>query len=159
MRLLLLASLALALTPGYANPTKPAKKPVKSKAVVPTAAVEPETLDEERMAVVPRVLVGEIPCEFGRTVRVDPHPQLSGRFVLTLDKIQAIVTPQPTTTGVIRLENAQAGLVWLQVPVKSMLMNAKLGQRMADNCLHTAQAAELEALKSAEVTEPPVLTQ
>jgi len=38
-------------------------------------------------------------------------------------------------------------------------MNAKLGQRMADNCLHTAQAAELEALKSAEVTEPPVLTQ
>lgn len=151
MRMLLLAALCLALAPAHANPAKATKKPAKPKTVEPAPVPEPETLDDERMAVVPRVLVGESKCEFGRQVRLEPHPSLTGRFVLSLDRQQHVLTPQPTSTGVIRLENAKAGLVWLQVPIKSMLMNAKLGQRLADNCLHTAQTAELEAMKAAEL--------
>ncbi|MFO1252420.1 MAG: hypothetical protein U1E77_15090 [Inhella sp.] len=159
MRTLLLAAscsaICLAFAPAHANPTppKPIKKVSKAKSALPVEPPEPETLDDERMAVVPRVLVGDSQCEFGRSVRVDPHPSLAGRFMLTLGKQQHILTPQPTSTGVIRLENAKAGLVWLQVPIKSMLMNAKLGQRLADNCLHTAQTAELEAMKAAELAQ------
>lgn len=151
MRMLLLAALCLALAPAHANPAKATKKPARPKVVEPAPAPEPEILDDERMAVVPRVLVGESKCEFDRQVRLEPHPSLTGRFVLSLDRQQHVLTPQPTSTGVIRLENAKAGLVWLQVPIKSMLMNAKLGQRLADNCLHTAQTAELEAMKAAEL--------
>ena len=61
------------------------------------------------------LVAGGYEPEFGRSVRVDPHPSLAGRFMLTLGKQQHILTPQPTSTGVIRLENAKAGLVWLQV--------------------------------------------
>ena len=165
MRTLLLAAsclgLCLAFTPAHANPTpaKPGKNVSKAKPALPVEPPEPESLDDERMAVVPRVLVGDSQCEFGRNVRIDPHPSLIGRFMLNLGKQQHVLTPQPTSTGVIRLENAKAGLVWLQVPIKSMLMNAKLGQRLADNCLHVAQAAELEAMKAAELAQPETTAQ
>lgn len=159
MRTLLLAALSagcLVLTSAHANPppAKPVKKASKPKVAASVEPPEPETLDDERMAVVPRVLVGDSQCEFGRSVRIEPHPSLVGRFLLSLGKQSHVLTPQPTSTGVIRLENAKAGLIWLQVPIKSMLMNAKLGQRLADNCLHTAQSAELEAMKAAELAQP-----
>jgi hypothetical protein len=46
----------------------------------------------------------------------------------------ANMLPVPTNTGALRLEGKASGLVWLQLPTKSMLMNNKLGQRMADEC-------------------------
>ena len=42
----------------------------------------------------------------------------------------------------VRLEDRKAGVVWLQIPSKSMLMNAKLGQRLVDSCLNEAQRGE-----------------
>jgi len=136
-------------------PKKP--KPVKaSKAkVAPVAASlvtlpEPETIDADRLAVAPLVLVGEARCEHGKTVGVQPHPSLAGRFLLKHGRDEYTLTPQPTNTGVVRLENAQAGIVWLQVPIKSMLMDAKRGQRMADSCLHAEQVAEVESMKAAQ---------
>lgn len=155
MRTLILSAALLALLSPVlaANAPQAAAKPAAvkkgAKPAAPAQPSEPETLDEDRMAVVPRVMTGPSHCEFGRTVHVDPHPTLAGRFVLKSDKLQATMTPQPTTTGVIRLENSQQGLVWLQVPIKSMLMNAKAGQRVADACVHKDQAAEVEALKAA----------
>ena len=47
----------------------------------------------------------------------------------------------PTTTGVIRLEDAKAGAVWLQLANKSMLMDQKKGRRLADECAHPDQLA------------------
>jgi hypothetical protein len=147
---------------GAAAPTAATAKPVTRTATKPTdkhatqrrvaaaavASPEPAELDEDRMAVVPRVMVGEKRCDAGKTVSVQPHANLPGRFVLAVGKEQHTVTPQPTTTGVIRLENAHAGVVWLQVPVKSMMMDAKKGHRLADNCIHPLQAAEIEAMKA-----------
>ena len=49
------------------------------------------------------------------------------------------MVPEETTTGAVRLEDKKAGIVWLQIPAKSMLMNSKIGQRMADSCLHEEQ--------------------
>jgi hypothetical protein len=150
------------------SPTRPATPPAKKPAAKaapatkgaseapakPLTDTEPDELDAERLAVAPRVLVGEARCEMGKTVGIQPHPTLAGRFVLTHGKDSFTVTPQPTNTGVIRLENARAGLVWLQVPIKSMLMDAKRGQRLADTCLHPEQAAEANAVKLSAATTP-----
>jgi hypothetical protein len=143
-----------------ASPTPPpapkkTTKVVKAAAATPIAvaalvAPEPETIDAERLAVAPLVLVGEARCEHGKTVDVKPHPRLAGRFLLTHGRDEHTLTPQPTSTGVIRLENTRAGIVWLQVPIKSMLMDAKRGQRMADSCLHAEQVAEAEATKATQ---------
>lgn len=37
-------------------------------------------------------------------------------------------------SGALRYENAESGLVWLMIPSKSMLLDAKRGQRLADAC-------------------------
>jgi hypothetical protein len=42
--------------------------------------------------------------------------------------------PVTTTTGALRFEDSSSGLVWIQIPAKSMLLNAKLGQQMANGC-------------------------
>ena len=44
---------------------------------------------------------------------------------------------------------AKAGAVWLQIANKSMLMNQKLGQRMADECMSPEQFVVAEAIKKA----------
>lgn len=135
-----------------AKPTakSPAKRPALSKkAAKPVAApvdvAEPGEIEPERMAVVPMVLRGESSCEFGHKVQVVEHPSLPGRFLLEYRGIKHVLTPQPTTTGVVRLEDKRSGMIWLQVPVKSMLMDSRRGQRLADNCMHATQTAELTA--------------
>ena len=52
----------------------------------------------------------------------------------------------------LQREAAEDGIVWLQVPIKSMLMDSKKGQRLADNCMHAAQVAEVDAMKRQEST-------
>ena len=37
-------------------------------------------------------------------------------------------------SGALRYENAESGLVWLMIPSKSMLLDTKRGQRVADAC-------------------------
>jgi hypothetical protein len=37
-------------------------------------------------------------------------------------------------SGALRYENAESGLVWLMIPSKSMLLDAKRGRRLADAC-------------------------
>jgi hypothetical protein len=37
-------------------------------------------------------------------------------------------------SGALRYENAESGLVWLMIPSKSMLLDSRQGQRLADAC-------------------------
>ncbi len=151
----LLASTAV-LAQAQTPPTKPAvktsskaSKPAK-KAVEPKEPQEPAELDEERMAVAPMVLHGESKCEFGQRFELKKHPSLPGRFLLQHRGINHVLTPQPTTTGVVRLEDKRSGYLWLQVPIKSMLMDGKKGQRIADNCMHPTQMAEVAATEATQ---------
>jgi len=108
-------------------------------AVAPLPADEP--LSEEQMAVAPRVNAGEAQCEFNQKVSITANPDKPGRFRLQFGKMVYNMTPEPTTTGAVRLEDKASGVVWVQIPAKSMLMNTKLGQRMVDSCQHPEQQA------------------
>ena len=68
-------------------------------------------------------------------------------FVLELGKQRFSMAPVVTSTGAIRLEDAQAGAVWLQLGNKSMLMSQKLGKRLADACVSPDQALVAQALE------------
>jgi hypothetical protein len=153
---LFVSAAVLAQAPAMKQNPKPSTKTSKSakKQAEPKAPEEPAELDVDRMAVAPMVLQGETKCEFGQRFDIKPHPSLPGRFLLQHRGINHVLTPQPTTTGVVRLEDKRTGFVWLQVPVKSMLMDAKKGQRIADNCMHPAQVAETEAAQA-----PPTAAQ
>jgi hypothetical protein len=163
-----LSALLLPLTPPVAAQTdakakpaaKPAPKPatprdqLKNQAKGLALATEVvEQISEGQMQAAGRVMTGDIDCEFEQKVSlkaVDGHP---GHFHLAFKKMTYRMIPQETTTGAVRLEDKKAGVVWLQIPAKSMLMNAKIGQRMVDACLHADQRAAVAAAAAAARSE------
>lgn len=95
-----------------------------------------------------QVQIGKIPCELGAMVDLQADPRTESQFILKHGKDTFQMRPVATTTGVIRLEDAKSGAVWLQISNKSMLMNQKLGRRLADECMTPQQAATAVALKN-----------
>nr|WP_315259893.1 hypothetical protein [uncultured Limnohabitans sp.] len=145
---------------------KPPAKPAAPKyyyvratplAAVPVAAAAAQVPVQQAQAVAPEageVHTGRMVCELGNSVTVSPDPQQPERFIVQMKKNTYLMTPVATTTGAVRLEDAQAGAMWMQLPHKSMLMNSKLGQRMADECQSEHQVATAHAMK---LNPPPSL--
>ena len=121
-------------------------------AVAAATAVVPEVQTAAPEA--GEVHTGRMVCEMGNSVTVMPDPQQPARFIVQMKKYTFHMTPVETSTGAVRLEDAQAGAMWLQLPNKSMLMNSKLGQRMADECQSDHQAVVAHRMK---LDPPPSL--
>ncbi len=108
-------------------------------AALPATAAGP--LTPGQMDAASQVFVGTANCEFNHSITVTAIEGQPGHFKLQHKKATYTLVPQETTTGAVRLEDTKAGVVWLQIPAKSMLMNAKLGQRVADGCQMNEQMA------------------
>lgn len=106
---------------------------------LPAMAAGP--LSAGQMDAASQVFVGTAHCEFDNKITLTPLDGQPGHFKLQHKKATYTMVPQETTTGAVRLEDSKAGVVWLQIPAKSMLMNAKLGQRVADGCQMSEQTA------------------
>jgi hypothetical protein len=113
-----------------------------------------EALTPEELAIAERVHTGHIPCELGASVNVTPDAKAPGHFRIDGKGFSYYMSPVATSTGVVRLEDQQRGAVWLQIANKSMLMNQKLGQRLADECMSPAQVQVAEAIRK---NPPPSL--
>ncbi len=133
-RLLVIAAALAASTAFAATPAKPAKKAEPA----PAPQVE-ETISPAQLDIAQRVNVGQADCEFKQNVHVQPLDGKPGFFKVAYGKNSYTMTPQETTTGAVRLEDKRAGAVWIQIPAKSMLMDAKAGRRLVDSCLHAEQ--------------------
>jgi hypothetical protein len=110
------------------------------------AALTPAELD-----VAAQVHTGRFPCEAGMTIELLADASVPGMFDLRLQAQRFRLSPVPTSTGAIRLEDAKLGVVWLQLANKSMLMNQKLGRRIADECHSPGQQLVADAM----LTTPP----
>ncbi|MDY7578135.1 hypothetical protein RGU70_07355 [Herbaspirillum sp. RTI4] len=80
------------------------------------------------------LVTGNFSCELDDSVQV----KLNGANAdsITVDWKGSAYTLQPvsTSTGALRFESSSAGLVWIQIPSKSFLLNSKLGKQLANNC-------------------------
>ena len=97
-------------------------------------------LTPAELAIAERVYHGKLPCELGAFVTLTADAKSPGYFDVQINKQKYRMFPVETSTGAIRLEDQKAGAVWLQLANKSMLMNQKLGQRLADECMSPDQA-------------------
>ena len=97
-------------------------------------------LTPAELAIAERVYQGKLPCELGAFVTLTADAKAPGYFDVQIKKQKYRMFPVETSTGAIRLEDQKAGAVWLQLANKSMLMNQKLGQRLADECMSPDQA-------------------
>ena len=117
--------------------------PITSLALVTAfAPAAAEGLSAAQMEAAQQVYLGTAECEMKQSVHLRAIDGRPGHFELQHRKARYTLTPEPTSTGAIRLEDRKAGIVWLQIPAKSMLLNAKMGRREVDNCLHAEQRAE-----------------
>lgn len=144
-----------AALPATAADNVPAAKPVKAAAKPATprqqlrdeakglalATTTVEQITEAQLEMAARVLVGTAECEFDQKIAVQAVDGQPGHFRVGYKKAVYTMVPQETTTGAVRLEDKRAGVVWLQIPAKSMLMNSKMGQRMVDGCTVAEQRA------------------
>ena len=122
---------------------------IASGLIAARTAVSPEEL-----AIAERVYVGLIGCELGATVSVIADPVAPGHFHVGGKGFKYHMAPVVTSTGTVRLEDPVGGAVWLQIANKSMLMDQKRGQRLADECMSPEQTVVAEAIKK---TPPPSL--
>ncbi len=155
-----------ATTPAASKSAAPKKKAkvsttasrteLKSAAKNVAAGIEAaeDALTPAELAIAERVHVGRIPCELGAFVTVDADKKLPGHFDIQGKTFKYRMFPVPTSTGAIRLEDQKSGAVWLQLGNKSMLMNQKIGTRLADECMSPAQLVMAEAMK---LNPPPSL--
>jgi hypothetical protein len=132
-------SLTAALTLAFAASSAfAADAPAKAKAAKPApaakAAPAEEPLTPAQLEIAPRVFTGRADCEFSQKVEVAAIDGKPGHFKVAFGKATYTMTPQETTTGAVRLEDRKAGIVWLQIPAKSMLMDTKAGHRLVDAC-------------------------
>lgn len=127
---------------------------LKSNAANVAAGVEAAeaAMTPAELAIAERVQVGKLPCELGASVTLTADEKAPGYFNMQGKNFSYRMFPVATSTGAIRLEDQKAGAVWLQLANKSMLMNQKLGIRLADECMSSAQVVVAEQLKHS----PPV---
>lgn len=98
-------------------------------------------LTPEELAIAERVHTGVMPCELGALIKLEGDPGMPGYFNMTGKNFRYRMVPVITSTGAVRLEDREAGTVWLQLANKSMLMNQTAGRRMADECMSPAQVS------------------
>ena len=120
---------------------------VASGLIAADAALSPAEL-----AIAQQVYVGRMACELGAFVNVSADGASPGHFMVEGRGFKYHMVPVATSTGAVRLEDAKGGAVWLQISNKSMLMNQKLGQRLADECQGSEQVVVAEAIRK----NPPI---
>jgi hypothetical protein len=126
--------------------TKSTSTPVSAAAAVPAAAAM--TLSPEQLGIAQIVHTGRVVCADGHSVTVTPDTKVQGAFDLHFGKVKYIVTPKPTSTGAVRLEDPRSGIVFMQLANKSMLFNEKLSRRLADDCISPAQQAVADQMRT-----------
>jgi hypothetical protein len=107
-----------------------------------------EQVSAQQLSIASHVLTGKAECEFNQTVSVESLPSQPGHFKVGYKNASYTMIPEETSTGAVRLQDKNAGVMWLQIANKSMLMNSKIGQRMVDSCMHAEQRATVAAAKS-----------
>ncbi|MFZ6644160.1 hypothetical protein ACO0LO_00455 [Undibacterium sp. TJN25] len=104
---------------------KPAAKPAEAPAAQDEDDMEPD---------VGQSVTFEYKCELGNFItlytNVDDEKHVAMRWKKRLYRLTRV----DTTTGAKRFENKKAGLVWIGIPAKGMLLDSIRGQQLANEC-------------------------
>lgn len=108
-------------------------------ALLPAAPVSAQNIHiTELPAAVDKRLVklkdGDYRCDQGRALQFRQVSADAQTAVLKWNERDYPMRAVGVRSGALRYENAESGLVWLMIPSKSMLLDTRQGQRLADAC-------------------------
>ena len=104
-----------------------------------SAPLAAQEASKEVLSIAAKVHTGALVCKDRKMIMLWPDTALPGRFILKMNKRVYRLTPVPTVSGAVRLEDDETGAVWIQTSEKSMLMDSVGSQRLADECQSPAQ--------------------
>ncbi|MBS7349571.1 MAG: hypothetical protein KIG95_05340 [Comamonas sp.] len=122
-------------------------QPAAAVSSTATATATATAAAANMQALAGQVHTGRMNCELGKHVNIVPSSQQPDLFEVSGSGFKFHMTPVLTSTGTVRLEDSKAGAIWLQIANKSMLMNQKTGQRLADECMSPQQMQVAEAIR------------
>ena len=120
--------------------TLPAAEPVASAPVVAAQSVSD-------------VWVGSYRCELSERVSLRPGA-VADQVELQWKNQRWNLRRTDSRSGAMRLEDASARMVWIQLANKSMLLDQKQGKRLLDECQHDVQVQTAAQMKN---NPPPSL--
>lgn len=97
-------------------------------------AVVPDKPVAQRVPTRIALVTGNFQCELGNRVEVSTDPQRPNAINLSWKGQSYPLQAVATSTGALRYEDPASGHVWIQIPAKSILLNAKAGQQLANEC-------------------------
>lgn len=100
----------------------------------PVAASAPAVQAVQARPTGAALIAGNFQCELGNRVDVSADPQHPNAINLAWKGRSYPLQAVATSTGALRYEDVASGHVWIQIPAKSMLLNAKAGQQLANEC-------------------------
>ena len=113
-----------------ARPAAKAKAKAAAKPAETSAAQDEDDIEPD----VGQSVTYEYKCELGNVLtlytNVDDEKHVAMRWKKRLYRL----TKVDTTTGAKRFENKKAGLVWIGIPAKGMLLDSIRGQQLANEC-------------------------
>lgn len=155
----LLIGMSSAIAPAFAQSTaskeatkKPVHKtvkkaPAKAAATAAPAAAAASEDDQEDLgeANIEGSIVTNYNCELGNKIttynNAGDDKYMAIRWQNKVHRLGRI----GTSTGANRFENRKAGLVWINIPSKAMLLDSRKGQQLANECRNPDQAKALAA--------------
>jgi hypothetical protein len=141
---LVLTGASIALIAACAQPAKaPAPAPAPAPvAAAPAPAPAPSAASQAAAAGAAaaqsavtwgtKPVVGRFSCDVGRSVTVSAKDD--NNVDLNWQGKNYAMAKVPTSSGAMRFEDKASGLVWIQIPSKSMLMDSKAGRQLAQDC-------------------------
>jgi membrane-bound inhibitor of C-type lysozyme len=121
-------------------------KKAKKEEPAPVVADEPEPDITD-------TVVAEYSCELNNKVTVYTNDKDDAHIALRWKNRLHRMDRVGTTTGALRFENTKAGLVWIGIPSKAILLDSKLSRQLANECKKPEQPAPQVATAPAEKKE------
>lgn len=139
--ILAVAGIGCMANPAWAEEAsdKPVKKAVAKKK---QAAKEAAAQADEKEPDVAGMTSVAFDCELGNKLTIYNSAGDDQKIALRWNKRLHQLTRVGTTTGANRFEDTKNGLVWINIPAKGMLLDAKKGKQLANECRSADQAAE-----------------
>jgi hypothetical protein len=135
---------------GTTSSTAPAAKKAGAKKPAHAKHEAPAADDDDKEPDVSGLQPVAYHCELGNKVTIYQYPGNEQEIALQWNKRVHHMTRVGTTTGANRFENLKKGLVWIGIPAKSILLDSKKGQQLANEC----KSPEQMAPKMTEVAAP-----
>ncbi len=127
------------------------RKASASKAVAPSIIKMPVSSDAEDDSNEPDISgtqSTDFHCELGNTLTIFKNDADNKHIAIRWHQHINRLTRVATTTGANRFENHKTGLVWIGIPSKGLLLDAKKGQQLANECKNSEMLAAATAAKN-----------